>query len=98
MFVFFIDAAATVIVADAVAGHRVDEARKCLGSNEVTTAQQAQEDVLHHVLGIVVMKIAHRNEMHDFIAVLRVIVRYKLVIIHLRVHSFTTFWIVPSSL
>ena len=44
--------------------------------------EQVQENVLYLVLCLVGISNAHRDEIHDFITMLRIIVRYKFVIIH----------------
>ena len=51
-------------------------------SNELMPTEQPQEDVLYPVRCLVGISNAHRDETDDFIAMLSIIVRYKLLIIH----------------
>jgi hypothetical protein len=82
VLILFVHTAMAEVVYHFVACHGIDKAGQGDGSNELMPTKQLQEYVLHPVLRLVGISNAHRNETDDFIAMLSIIVRYKLLIIH----------------
>ena len=66
--------APAIVVGHHVTRHGVHQARQSLLSDHPVTIEQTQEEVLYNILSLCLVLNTHRDKIHDFIAMLMIIV------------------------